>query len=156
MDCLLSGAGCEPFGLPDSGTLLEVTIDGVPVDLLLTNQVDSPYRVLSPSFDVILPPDNIFGVVPTGSGELSCPAADDNVVCSPSATEGIYLMLAPLAAGEHTIQIKAAGYFDVTYNLTVVGGKKAAGGETDDALSAQGSAQAPLSHKLFVPFATHQ
>ncbi len=89
MVCTLAGQG---QGCDYPGTTLEVKVDGMQADLQIENQVDSPYRVVSPDFEAVLPPDNIADVLPG-----DCPAQDSNLVCSPSVTDGIYVMLAPLS-----------------------------------------------------------
>jgi hypothetical protein len=74
-----------------------------------------------PIFNVQLPPGNVFGVDESLVPEL---------VASPSAEEGYYLYLLPLASGEHEIHWQATGCFedpttaesptqDITYLLTV-------------------------------------
>jgi hypothetical protein len=83
-------------------------VDGVPVASLLS------YREQSPVFSLVLPVDNAFGD-PALGGLTSYPTVD----------AGIYLMLAPLSAGQHTIHFHAeepppyAFVEDVTYHLTV-------------------------------------
>jgi hypothetical protein len=63
----------------------------------------------SPTFSLTLPHDNIFGA-PAGT-------------YSPAAAGGIYLLLAPLSAGEHLIHFE--GFLDdgttinVTYHIVV-------------------------------------
>jgi hypothetical protein len=87
---------------------LACEIDGVPVTSLVA------YRELSPVFSFVLPVDNGFGD-PTLGGLTSYPTVDG----------GIYLMLAPLSAGQHTIHFHAEEpppytfVEDVTYHLTV-------------------------------------
>jgi len=89
-------------------TALACEVDGVPVASLFS------YREQSPVFSFVLPVDNAFGD-PALSGLTSYPTVD----------AGIYLMLAPLSAGQHTIHFHAeepppyAFVEDVTYNLTV-------------------------------------
>lgn len=78
-------------------------IDGVAV-----KDVDS-YFVQSPKFDFTLPPNNVLGVAP-GAGS--------------SISDGHYLMVAPLSAGEHVIRFGGTyPDFDfsiaMTYHLTV-------------------------------------
>jgi hypothetical protein len=73
----------------------------------------------SPIFNVQLPPGNLFGFDETVVPEL---------VFSPSAEQGYYLFVRPLSPGTHTIRWIASGCTpgasqDITYNLTVVGGK---------------------------------
>ena len=83
---------------------LEASIDGVEVQNL------SQYFALSPLYEFTNPEDNILGV-PAGSvGE--------------SVGSGVYLMLAPLSPGEHTIHLRGT-YPDLeytadkTFNFTV-------------------------------------
>jgi len=89
-------------------TALACEVDGVPVASLFS------YREQSPVFSFVLPVDNAFGD-PALSGLTSYPTVD----------AGIYLMLAPLSAGQHTIHFHAEETSpvtfveDVTYNLTV-------------------------------------
>jgi hypothetical protein len=76
----------------------------------------------SPLFNVQLPPDDIltagFGLPPDFIPELAL---------SPSAEEGFYLYVKPLAPGEHVIHWFASGCGaedspqDITYLLTIVG-----------------------------------
>ena len=96
------------------------TIDGKPVkglDVLAT----SPYRVGAQVFSYTLAHQNnllanylgpLFGV------DLSCIA--DGTTVSPAAEDGVYLMLAPLSAGQHTIHFTVQGGLDITYELTVL------------------------------------
>jgi hypothetical protein len=87
----------------DNPMTLEASVDGIPLQDL------SAYRVQSPIFSITLPEDAIFGL-PSGTFE-------------PNVSDGYWLMLVPLSAGEHTIYFKAvsAGGFttEVTYNLTI-------------------------------------
>ena len=86
-----------------------VEVDGVPIQGLGSNLFDSPYRALSPEWDLVLGQDNIFGA-PAGT-------------YTPGAGDGVYVMLAPLTPGEHLIHIHAdfttGGQIDATYHLTV-------------------------------------
>jgi hypothetical protein len=70
----------------------------------------SAFRVQSPVFDFNAPEDNILGVPGGGSGQ--------------AVSDGIYLMLRPLPAGQHTVRF--GGTFDafdftldITYHITV-------------------------------------
>lgn len=94
----------------DNAFDLSCTVDGVAV-----KDIES-YRAVTPDgaeYLVTVPEDNLAGLPPGTYG--------------PSVDDGIYLMLAPLRAGQHTIRITAAsagsilGDFDldVTYHLTV-------------------------------------
>lgn len=90
----------------DNATNLSVKVDGKP---------QSMTRVKSDVFDVTLPEDNIFDApcgsnVPTG-------------VYSPAIDDGFYVMLNPLSAGSHTLNIHAeSGGFilDTTYDLNIM------------------------------------
>jgi hypothetical protein len=93
----------------DGVTDLEADIDGRGVQGL------AGYRVTSPLFSFTLPADNFlefFGV----------PGADPGTYY-PSADDGIYLMVAPLSAGSHTVHFHAmfnpSFTLDITYNLVV-------------------------------------
>jgi len=86
---------------------LEASIDGVPVRHV------RDFRVQSPVFSVTLPEGNVVDV-PSGT-------------YAPLVSDGYWLMLAPLAAGAHTIHFKnsiTGGPFagtgtEVTYHLTI-------------------------------------
>ena len=87
-----------------------------PSDSQAPGQQQKQERVITPLFNVQLPPGNIFGL-------------DENVipelVLSPSAEEGYYMFLKPLSPGEHVVHWVATGCFaesalqDITYDLTV-------------------------------------
>jgi hypothetical protein len=96
---------------------LHASIDGNP----LTNL--ESYRAISPVFSYTLPPspDNLiyagFGVSLPGDCWPS-------LTVTPAVADGFYIMLAPLAAGLHSINFGGSGpgggfTLDVTYNLTV-------------------------------------
>ncbi len=95
-------------------TDLGVEIDGRAVQSI------AAYRSPTPeghAFMVTMPDDNSFGI-PAGT-------------YGPSVSDGYFLMLAPLSAGEHSLHITAAQpainwSLDVTYDLTVMGGKASA------------------------------
>jgi hypothetical protein len=91
----------------DAVSELTCTIDGAAVPNL------AKFRVRSPSFTVIAPPK---GLLPPGW--LSLPANTDSIV-----SDGYWLLLSPLAPGQHEIKFhaKTTGGFqvDVTYTLTV-------------------------------------
>jgi hypothetical protein len=86
-------------------------VDGNPIKNLNGGLLDNYYRALSPEFDLVLTADNVFGA-PAGT-------------YSPGAADGVYLMLAPLSAGQHILHFHAdfagtpSGALDVTYVLTV-------------------------------------
>jgi len=84
---------------------LIAVIDGVPVQDLAAYRVESPLFEFGP-----LPADNVLGA-PAGT-------------TSPAVDAGVYLMLAPLRPGSHTIHV--GGTFDefnftidTTFNITV-------------------------------------
>src|SRR5262245_48800817 len=83
--------------------VLTVTIDARPVEALGTYRAQSPPG----TFDVTFPPGAVFGI-PAGP--------------SPSVSDGLWLMLAPLLPGNHVISFSAQTAilsFTVTYDLTV-------------------------------------
>jgi len=89
-------------------------IDGRPVADLLS------YRCATPpgaAFMVDLPENDPRGLV--GLEDINGNPIQPGLY-GPSIQEGIYLMVAPLSAGEHTIHFSAAGAVDVTDNLTVL------------------------------------
>jgi hypothetical protein len=88
---------------------LGATIDGVDVSDL------TAYRVQSPLTDFTVTSANIAGWPIGFTTQL--------------VTDGVYLLLAPLSVGHHVIHIEAeipaTGFdLDMTYDVTVVGGKK--------------------------------
>ncbi len=96
------------------------TIDGVPVQGI-ANAAESPYRVGPQVFSYTLASANNFlayGLGPLWGADLSCIA--DGTVVSPAAEDGVYLMVAPLSAGKHTIRFAVVDFIDVTYHITVV------------------------------------
>jgi hypothetical protein len=102
---------------------LHASIDGVPVSnlnpaaLTPSPAARTPYRTCAgpvsrcsaPAFSLTLPQDNVFGL-PEGT-------------YGPAVADGVYLMLAPLSAGRHTITFGGTGSSgfsqDITYNLVV-------------------------------------
>jgi hypothetical protein len=85
-------------------------VDGVAIKGLGASLETSAFRALSPEFTLELSNDNVFGA-PAGEYE-------------PGAADGVYLMLAPLSRGAHTIHFHAdftgsSDVVDVTYHLTV-------------------------------------
>ncbi len=97
----------------DTAVGLFTTIDGVAVQNL------SSFRVQSPLYEFSAPDGGLFGGAVTGA----------------SVSDGVYLMLAPLSAGAHTIHFGGTQTFgtttltlDVTYNLTVMPGGRGRGG----------------------------
>ena len=91
----------------DTVTVLQATIDGKAVQDLFK------FRVRSSSFTVIAPPG---GLLPPGWTNV--PGNTD-----PLVSDGYWLLLSPLPAGQHVIHFHAetSGGFvlDVTYNLTI-------------------------------------
>jgi hypothetical protein len=87
----------------DSATTVECEVDGKPIADL------TKYRTRSPFFSLSLPDGNLLGLTPG--------------LYSPAVADGIYLMLAPLAVGPHTIHVRAVMptlTMDIMYHLTVV------------------------------------
>ncbi len=91
----------------DTVTIANVTIDGVHLTNLLTR-----YRFVTPLFTFKYPADNMLQQVP-GPGTTA------------SVGDGIVVMLAPLAAGHHTLEMGSRSVAPhsmaggVTYHLTV-------------------------------------
>jgi hypothetical protein len=89
----------------EQSAVLGLSVDGV----ALANP--NSYLEKSTLFSVNLPPDNVFGVPPQ--------------LLSPSADEGYYGFVEPLAPGAHTVHITSSSACgvteDVTYALTVQG-----------------------------------
>ncbi|MDB5059939.1 MAG: hypothetical protein JWO59_3411 [Chloroflexi bacterium] len=87
-------------------TNLSAAVDGTAIPGLSTPV--TIYLALSPVFTLTLPDNNIFGL-PAGS-------------YSPIVSDGIYLMLAPLPAGPHTVHFAGSspGFsLDITYRLAI-------------------------------------
>lgn len=90
----------------DNPAILEASVDGVPLHNLQN------YRAESPLFNVTLPEGNIFGVP-----ELNSQAVSD----------GYWVMLQPLAVGDHSLNFRGADsaavagglVTEVTYKLTI-------------------------------------
>ncbi len=111
--------------LQDGATNMVCTIDGVPV-AGLSNPTNTPYRVQSPAFDFVQPPNNNLYLswgadCYKDTSSSPTPFTNHNAVA-----DGVFLLLQPLSAGPHTIHF--AGAFgspatfsvDITYNITVV------------------------------------
>jgi hypothetical protein len=91
-------------------TSKSVKVDGRPVMNI--------QRIQSIVFEVALPEDNVFDAL---CAPLNVPAG----IFSPAVDDGFYVLLRPLQAGSHMIQItaqnKSQGFvLDVKYNLNVV------------------------------------
>ncbi len=127
---------------------LAVTIDGKAVDYLATPSI---YRVTPPDlFDAPMPLNNIFEADAT----ICDPYGSDQFVCSPNWSDGVFLMLAPLSAGQHSITI-ATTWFEVAYDLTVQGGK-AKGNAVADATNVEMSGASPTQqNRMFLPTLSH-
>lgn len=98
-------------GFMDGTTDLFATIDGTVIQNV---GIAGPYRMQSPLYSFSAPADNVFFVPGPVTGQ--------------SVSDGVWLMLAPLSEGSHTIHF--GGVFttfsltiDQTYNLTVVPGQ---------------------------------
>jgi len=95
----------------DGVTTLSVEVDGTPIEGLQRHP--DRFRVRSVAFDVTLPAKNLFEVfavvLPSG-------------IYSPAVSDGFYVMLKPLDAGDHLLRIHGespcGSPFDVTYRLT--------------------------------------
>ena len=100
-------------GFVDSASGMSCTIDGVPIKGL-EDSITSPYRVGAQLFSYSLAStDNIFA----NFFGLAC--IPDGFTVATAAEDGVYLLLAPLSAGQHTIRFTVAGFLDITYHLTV-------------------------------------
>ena len=96
----------------DLGTGMACEVDGVPIANLQSHRVQSPLFTFGP-----LPDGNIFQAF-----GLDAPAG----TTTPSVSDGVFLMIAALSAGSHTIHftgsIPSFGFgMDITYHLTVAG-----------------------------------
>jgi hypothetical protein len=98
------------------------TIDGVPVNGL-ADSLNSPYRVQSPPFGyTVAEADNLLATV------FGLPCIPDGMTISPAVADGVFLMLAPLSVGHHTIhQLGTFGPVDhplflkdITYEIDIV------------------------------------
>ena len=111
-------------GFVDSAGAITCTIDGVPVQGV-ANAAQSRYRVGPQVFKYTLAQtDNIL------ANYFGATCIADGTVVTPAAEDGVYLMVAPLPAGSHTIHFTVQGFLDITYVLTVQ--KKPAGQQDGD------------------------
>jgi hypothetical protein len=112
----------EAAAFQDQATNMSCTIDGVPVSGL-SNGLTTAYRVQSPVFTYTVPGSNnllnYFG--------LPCYVSNSPILINADAVaDGVYLMVAPLSVGAHTIHFQgesgspATFSDDITYNITVV------------------------------------
>jgi hypothetical protein len=94
-------------GFVDAVTSTTCEVDGQDIANIPSFRAQTPqdgeYMVTVPENNVI----QSWGI-PAGAG-----------VYGPCVDDGLYLMLAPLSAGHHTIHFSIEGGLDVTYNLTV-------------------------------------
>jgi hypothetical protein len=108
VDCNLPTLKKSAAAAAKADSVLEVSIDGLAVSDV------KDFRVLSPTaFNVAMPDDN----VPEAFG-YALPAG----TYGPQVADGYYMLLAPLAAGSHTIVVHVISllgfeYF-ITYNIT--------------------------------------
>jgi len=112
----------------DQAQNLSCTIDGVAVQGL-SDAVETSYRVTTPTpggFSYTLPgTDNLLDFLGLAcwTDSTGTPLQVDAAVFHPVG-DGMYLMLAPLSVGTHTLHFQGqVGTFteDVTYNITVMG-----------------------------------
>jgi hypothetical protein len=100
----------------NAGVNLSASVDGRAITI---GSATGPFRVQSPPFTFTLPADNVL----TFSGEHEPGGgAFPPGTFFPMVGDGIYVMLAPLSSGAHTIQFngESDGFMlNVTYNLTV-------------------------------------
>jgi hypothetical protein len=98
------------------------TVDGVEVNGL-DDAINGPYRVQSPPFSyTVASHDNLLAKV------FGAPCIPDGMTIDPAVADGVFLMLAPLSVGQHTIhQVGTFGPVDhplflkdITYEITVV------------------------------------
>ena len=104
-------------GFVDSASGMSCTIDGVPVKGL-DDPMTSPYRVGPQVFSYTLAStDNII------ANHFGLACIPNGITVAGAAEDGVYLLLAPLSAGQHTIRFTAhfsgGGSLDITYELTV-------------------------------------
>lgn len=95
----------------DGARDLAAEVDGVSI---LRLSLPSPYRAASPPFAITPPEGNLlqhFNYYAPGNQEIS-----------PVVSDGVYLMLAPLSPGQHTLHFRGTNAdfkLDVTYRLCV-------------------------------------
>ena len=115
---------CGQTGSLNAGQLRALAASFIDATTNMPVQVDSKNisnlaRIKSDVFATTVPEDNIFNL-PDACGPGAVPAG----VYSPSVDDGYYVLLKPLTAGTHILQIhsESSGGFllDVTYNLNVV------------------------------------
>ena len=89
---------------PSLGGDLEATLDGVPIVFNFKTPI---VRSQSPVFTATFPFDNIFGLDPA------------LLTGFPIVSDGFWVMLPPLAPGEHLLHFRAGSAQNVTYHLTI-------------------------------------
>jgi len=101
------------MGSVDSASAMSCTIDGVRVKGL-GDSITSPYRVGPQVFSYTLAStDNIL------ANYFGAKCIPNGITVTPAVEDGVYLLLAPLSAGQHTIHFTVKGFLDITYHLTV-------------------------------------
>jgi hypothetical protein len=107
----------------DSVSSMAVTVDGVPVSGLSVSPPEpyrGPYRTQAGPFSYTLPADNIYAEV----GQVIPPGIYPNPQPPGAFATGVYLMLAPLSVGRHTLhwtaEIAGSPNQDITYAITVM------------------------------------
>jgi hypothetical protein len=121
----------------DAAANMSAQIDGAPVQDVNAYRVQTPLFTFGP-----LPDHNVLQALGTNA-----PAG----TTSRSVGDGVYLMLAPLSAGQHTIHFHGEApafnfLLDITYNLTVVGGQDAkAAGAADQTQTADPGIAPPVA-----------
>ncbi len=120
----------------DRATNLSCTIDGVNV-LDLSDPIGTPYRVTSPVFGYTIPgSDSLLAYL-----GLSCYTNDTGApipVNEDAVADGVFLMLPPLLAGEHTLHFYGAiedppSFFDdITYHITITPPRLSISGQSNN------------------------
>lgn len=122
--------GIRPLVAPqiDAPTELAAEIDGVPVRNLSQYRAESPLFCTSLAIVGIYTPEDLAATCPPGESNPNCtdlPNPDEHFGpedgFGPAMADGIWLMLAPLKPGLHTIHFSARRSdfaMDVTYHLT--------------------------------------
>jgi hypothetical protein len=124
--------GIRPLVAPpiDAATGLACEIDGVPVQNLGQYRAESPLYCSSLAILGVYTPEDLEAFCPPGESNPNCldlPNPDEHFGTEegfgPAMSDGVWLMLAPLKRGQHTIHFQATGAGDfsleVTYHLTV-------------------------------------
>ena len=112
----------QAAGLFSAVSKTTCTIDGVPVQGLDDPQ-NTLYRVQSPAFTYTVASHN--NLLAAAFGE---PCIPDGTTVTPAVSDGVFLMVAPLSVGQHTIHsvgvvgpVATPFFFkDITYNITVL------------------------------------